>query len=83
MVSTVHYIGYDKWKYIGYHIRIPVIFYLIIRTGRVINVPSKELLDIQRCMLYTLFEEEDVEILLKKFMPVIHSFPHNKLMRQW
>ena len=64
MVSTpVHYRGYDNWKYIGYRIRIPVkscIFYLIIHTGRVLNVPSKKLLDIQRCMLYTLFEEEEM-----------------------
>ena len=46
-------------------IRIPVkscIFYLIIHTGsRVLNVPSKKLLDVQRCgMLYTLYEEEEI-----------------------
>ena len=65
MVSTVHYIGYDDWKYIGYRIRIRIpvksyIFYLIIHTGRILDVPSKKLLDIQRCMLYTLFEEEEM-----------------------
>ena len=62
-------------------IRIPVkscIFYVIIHTDRVLNVPSKKLLEIQRCMLYTLFEEEEMLRYCLNFLPVMRSIPHKR-----